>query len=164
MAKRGVVVEVRGAKDLRRALREIEDAAAKKGMQAELKTEYRIAARIVEAAAKGEVKAGATGKSGDSRWGGAYSGSGKLAASIKAKGTLTGASITAGGPRVPYAAPIHWGWPSRPNKTKGHRGGPIAANRFLTRAAAQSQDAIANVLEDGLRRFIDKVAAAQGGE
>lgn len=139
----GIVVQVKGAKELRRALRQIEDAAERKGMQAELKSEYRTAARVVELAARQE----------------APQRSGRLAGSIKAKGTTTGGAVTAGGLKaVPYAGPIHWGWPSRPNKARRWRGGPIAANRFMVRAAQSSADQVADILEGGLRRLVDKVA------
>ena len=136
------VVKVTGAKELRKAIRQLEDAAAKKGMQADLKGAYRTAAWAVEVQAKMEVPRR----------------SGRLAGSIKAKGTTTGASIVAGGLKsVPYAGPIHYGWPSRPNKSKGWRGGPIKANPFLTRAAAGSIDIVRDVLADELQRVLDKV-------
>lgn len=135
------VVKVTGAKELRKSIRQIEDAAAKKGMQADLKGAYRTAARAVEVQAKMEAPRR----------------SGRLAGSIKAKGTTTGASIVAGGLKaVPYAGPIHYGWPSRPNKSKRWRGGPIAANPFLTRAAAGSIDIVRDVLADELQRVLDK--------
>lgn len=135
------VVKVTGAKELRKAIRQVEDAAAKKGMQADLKGAYRTAARVVEVAAKTEAPRR----------------SGRLAGSIKAKGTTTGASIVAGGTKaVPYAGPIHYGWPSRPNRSKGWRGGPIAANPFLTRAAYGSIDIVKDVLADELQRVLDK--------
>lgn len=135
------VVKVTGAKELRKAIRQIEDAAAKKGMQADLKGAYRTAARAVEVQAKMEAPRR----------------SGRLAGSIKSKGTTTGASIVAGGLKsVPYAGPIHYGWPSRPNKSKRWRGGPIAANPFLTRAAAGSIDIVRDVLADELQRVLDK--------
>ena len=136
------VVKVTGAKELRKAIRQLEDAAAKKGMQADLKGAYRTAARAVEVQAKMEAPRR----------------SGRLAGSIKAKGTTTGATIVAGGLKaVPYAGPIHYGWPSRPNKSKGWRGGPIKANPFLTRAAAGSIDIVRDVLADELQRVLDKV-------
>lgn len=37
---------------------------------------------------------------------------GRLGASIRAGATKRTASVRAGGARVPYAPPIHWGWPS----------------------------------------------------
>jgi len=136
------VVKVTGAKELRKAIRQLEDAAAKKGMQADLKGAYRQAARVVEVAAKTEAPRR----------------SGRLSGSIKAKGTTTGASIVAGGLKsVPYAGPIHYGWPSRPNRSRGWRGGPIKANPFLTRAANDSVDMVAKILEDELQRVLDRV-------
>jgi len=136
------VVKVTGAKELRKAIRQIEDAAAKKGMQADLKGAYRTAARAVEVAAKTEAPRR----------------SGRLAGSIKAKGTTTGASIVAGGLKsVPYAGPIHYGWPSRPNRRRGWRGGPIAANPFLTRAANDSVDVVRELLEQELQRVLDRM-------
>lgn len=136
-----VAVKVTGAKELRKAIRQLEDAAAKKGMQGELKGAYRTAARAIEVAAKQEAPRR----------------SGKLAGTIKAKGTTTGAAVTAGGSKaVPYAAPIHWGWPSRPNKARGWRGGPIAPNKFLVRAAMDNRDVVREILEDELNRVLKK--------
>ena len=136
------VVKVTGAKELRKAIRQLEDAAAKKGMQADLKGAYRQAARVVEVAAKTEAPRR----------------SGRLSGSIKAKGTTTGASIVAGGLKaVPYAGPIHYGWPSRPNRSRGWRGGPIAANPFLARAANDSVDMVAKIIEEELQRVLDRV-------
>lgn len=136
------VVKVTGAKELRKAIRQLEDAAAKKGMQADLKGAYRQAARVVEVAAKMEAPRR----------------SGRLAGSIKAKGTTTGASIVAGGLKsVPYAGPIHYGWPSRPNRSRGWRGGPIKANPFLTRAANDSVDVVRELLEQELQRVLDRM-------
>lgn len=127
-------------REVRRGLREIEDAAARKEMGKELRSAYRAAARVVEVAARGE----------------APSRSGRLAGSVKAKGTQYGAAVTAGGAKVPYAAPIHWGWGTRPNRARGWRGGPIAANNFLIRAKDQSKDAVRDALERGLREFVDR--------
>ena len=135
-------MKVTGAKELRKAIRQIEDAAAKKGMQADLKGAYRTAARVVEVSAKQEAPRR----------------SGRLAGSIKAKGTLAGASVVAGGLKaVPYAGPIHYGWPSRPNKSKGWRGGPIKANKFMTRALEASVPEVVDVLSAELQRVMNKV-------
>lgn len=38
---------------------------------------------------------------------------GRLAASIRAAGTQKGAKVRAGRSAVPYAGPIHFGWPAR---------------------------------------------------
>lgn len=38
---------------------------------------------------------------------------GRLAGDIRASGTKTAGTIRAGRKRIPYAGPIHWGWPAR---------------------------------------------------
>ena len=38
--------------------------------------------------------------------------SGKLAGSIRAGATLYSGTVKAGGGKIVYAAPIHWGWPA----------------------------------------------------
>lgn len=153
-------IKVEGTKELRRALRQLEDKADAKRLGQELKQEYRRAAEIVTGTAKDEVKLGATGSSGSDRWGGAHKPTGKLAASIKPKGALRGAAVVAGGPKVPYAAPVHWGWYSRPNRQKGWRGGPIQENRFMTRAANKRRDEVRDAIESGIFRMMREVEAA----
>jgi len=136
------VVKVTGAKEIRKAIKKIEDAAEKKGMQADLKNAYKAAAQVVESKARSEAPRQ----------------SGRLANSVKAKGTLAGASVVAGGLKaVPYAGPIHYGWPSRPNKSKGWRGGPIKANKFMTRALEASVPEVVDVLSAELQRVLNKV-------
>ena len=54
---------------------------------------------------------------------------GRLAGTIRAAGTRTRAEVRAGFARVPYAGPIHWGWPR-----KG-----IRPSLFLTTAAAATE-------------------------
>lgn len=39
--------------------------------------------------------------------------SGKLKSTIRAAGTARAGIVRAGFKRVPYAGPIHWGWPAR---------------------------------------------------
>ena len=51
--------------------------------------------------------------------------SGTLAGSVRGNQAKTMAAVRAGGARVPYAGPIHWGWPRR----------NIAAQPFLVDAA-----------------------------
>lgn len=55
--------------------------------------------------------------------------SGRLAASVRSSGTVSAGIIRAGRKSVPYAAPIHWGWPSR----------GIKATPFLTLGAQTSE-------------------------
>lgn len=85
--------------------------------------------------------------------------SGKLQKSIRASSTVGVGVVKAGGARVPYANPIHWGW-NRPVRkwSKGRiGGGPIAATKFLTRAADDEMANIRRMYQDVLadlsRRF-----------
>lgn len=55
--------------------------------------------------------------------------SGKLAGSIRAMRQVKRARIVAGRASVPYAAPIHWGWPAR----------GIEANPFISQAAQETE-------------------------
>lgn len=54
---------------------------------------------------------------------------GKLAASVRSARQLRRTRITAGRASVPYAAPIHWGWPAR----------GIDANSFISNAARATE-------------------------
>lgn len=85
------VYQIDGARELRKQLRA---ASADLG---DLKAAHAEAGRIVEPVAKGRVPVR----------------SGALRASIRSSGTQTTAVIRAGYARVPYANPIHWGWPAR---------------------------------------------------
>lgn len=55
--------------------------------------------------------------------------SGKLARNIRAGATQKAAIVRAGGKRVPYANPIHWGW------FKRH----IKPNMFVQRAGVENE-------------------------
>jgi len=79
--------------------------------------------------------------------------SGRLARSIKVKTKRGNAFVEAGGKPLPYAKPIHFGWPTRPNRAFGWRGGPIRPNPFLYDAADRRRD-------DVLRRYIEGVEKA----
>lgn len=54
---------------------------------------------------------------------------GALRRSVRSSGTVSAGIIRAGRKRVPYAGPIHWGWPSR----------GIRATPFLTQGAQTSE-------------------------
>ena len=60
--------------------------------------------------------------------------SGRLRETIRAAGTKTAGRVRAGFKRVPYAGPVHFGWATRPNPSRGIRGGPITPNPFLYEA------------------------------
>jgi hypothetical protein len=93
MARAGhTLVQVEGGRELRKRLRTIE------GGLAELKTEHRWVANYVQ---------GRAGPAAPRR-------TGALAATGRASGTNTSSIVRYGtARRVPYAAPIHYGWPAR---------------------------------------------------
>ncbi|WP_219732108.1 hypothetical protein [Streptomyces finlayi] len=72
---------------------------------------------------------------------------GKLDKSIKVTASAKGAVIKAGSAsRVPYAAQVHFGWPSR-----GQR-----ANRFLFRAMARKSTQVAATYERRIAAVVQK--------
>jgi HK97 gp10 family phage protein len=73
--------------------------------------------------------------------------SGALAGSIRAAKLASGVAVRAGSARVPYAGPIHWGWPAR----------NIAAQPFLTNAAQQTEPEWTALYEEALDKIIDTV-------
>lgn len=85
------LVEIEGARELRRQLR-----AAGDDME-DLKEINRAAAEIAAGAARMRAPRD----------------SGALAGDIRASGTKTAGVIRAGRKRLPYAGPIEWGWPAR---------------------------------------------------
>lgn len=85
------VVEVRGARQLRRSLRRAGDDLE------DLKAAHARVARLV---------AGVATSTAPRR-------TGRLASTVRPAGTKTQAIVRAGYARVPYANPIHWGWPRR---------------------------------------------------
>lgn len=90
MAKRPLV-QIDGARELRRTLRAAGDDLE------DLKEANQVAAEIAAAAARSR----------------APKRSGRLAADIRASGTKTAGIVRAGRKKLPYAGPIHWGWPAR---------------------------------------------------
>lgn len=66
---------------------------------------------------------------------------GKLRRSVKIRATGRKAELVMGSPaRVPYAPPIHWGWPRR----------NIASNPSLITGIVRSRDDVAAVYAEGL--------------
>jgi hypothetical protein len=101
------VYTVEGAKELRRALK-------RAGVDVQqLKDTHAEVAELVKARALQRVPVR----------------SGALRESLRSSGTVSGAIVRAGGRRVPYASPIHWGWKKR----------NIEANPFIYGAADDTQ-------------------------
>ena len=82
--------------------------------------------------------------------------SGRLRGTIRAAGQATGAVVRAGYAVVPYAGPVHFGWPSRPDAQRGWRGGPIAPNPFLYEALDQRRDEVFADYERRVGRLVDE--------
>lgn len=124
MAKRALV-EVEGARQLRRTLRQAGDDLG------DLKDANKRAAEI---AAAGALR-------------NAPRRSGALAGDIRAAGTKTAGVVRAGRKRLPYAGPIHWGWPAR----------GIEAQPYLTEGAQQTESVWVPMYEKELDEALAKV-------
>lgn len=124
MAKRPLV-EVEGARQLRRTLRQAGDDLE------DLKDANKQAAEI---AATGARRAAPVL-------------SGALSGDIRAAGTKTAGVVRAGRKRLPYAGPIHWGWPAR----------GIAAQPYLTEGAQQTETVWVPLYEEELDKALAKV-------
>ncbi|MFT3877423.1 MAG: hypothetical protein QM708_13520 [Propioniciclava sp.] len=72
---------------------------------------------------------------------------GRLASTIRSSGTSTGSIIRAGYARVPYANPIHWGWPRR----------NISPNPFLTDGAQQTEPEWIEVYQAAIDEALNQV-------
>lgn len=72
--------------------------------------------------------------------------SGRLAGSIRATASPTRADIRAGGAGIPYAMPIHWGWPKR----------NIRKQPFLFDALRDMRPEIERAYEDGITQLADE--------
>jgi hypothetical protein len=73
--------------------------------------------------------------------------SGALVGTIRAERATTEVRVTAGGPGVPYAGPIHWGWPAR----------NISAQPFLVNALDQAETSVVGIYADEVERTVAKI-------
>lgn len=126
MAEDFVGVKVLGLAQLSRDIKKADSELVK-----EIKKEAKVALTdLVKPAAERRVPVGLTGK---------------LKKSIRVSVVSAKASLMAGRKTVPYANPIHWGWPSR----------GIAKTEFLTEAIYEKQDKI----EGAYFRVVDRLLA-----
>lgn len=134
----GPAIQVDGMKELLAALREIDKAAM------DMKDANQAAGQLIVDEAKMIVPKR----------------SGRLERTIRANRAAGAATVRAGTSGVPYAGPIHFGWPSRPNPAKGWRGGPIQPNPFLYDAVDHRRDEVVEAYEkyiDGILRKNDLI-------
>lgn len=122
-------VRVEGGRELRRSLRR----AA--GNLNDLKAAHGAAGAIVAAAAKPRAPRGP---------------SGDLGASVRSSGTTTAAIVRAGYASVPYAGPIHWGWPAR----------HIAPQPWLSTTAQATEPTWLAIYETAVERVLDTITGA----
>jgi hypothetical protein len=123
-------VQVEGARQLRASLKR-----AGVGVT-ELKAAHAEVAKLVEDRARPEAPRR----------------SGRLAASMRSSGTQSAAVVRAGGAAVPYAGPIHFGWPAR----------HITANPWILDAAEAARDSWENVYLSHIEDLIQLVEGAPG--
>jgi hypothetical protein len=76
--------------------------------------------------------------------------SGRLAASVRGNRAAASAVVKVGTASLPYAGPVHWGWPAR----------HIAANPFAVNAAHDTEPAWTATYLDAIDRIIGKVRGA----
>lgn len=119
-------IRVDGVDELRRALRQVKDSELDDEMK---KIHADLAREIVDRALPNvPVRTG------------------KLKASVRSAGTVRDAIGRVGKASVPYAAPIHWGWPKR-----GIKGRP-----FLTDAAQAVEKDITERYDQQVDEMLDK--------
>jgi hypothetical protein len=137
MARRGAI-EVQGVKVFTTRLKKMDD-----GTRKELKSVYIQSANIVFRNALPRVPVR----------------SGNLKSTLRVSASTRSGSVRAGGKRLaPYAGPVHFGWPNRPNYNKEWFGGPIRPNTFLYAAL----DARRSEVEFQFARGVMKAAKKAG--
>jgi hypothetical protein len=137
VASRGRI-EVQGVKVITKRLKQMDD-----GTRKELKSVYIQSANIVFRNALPRVPVR----------------SGNLKSTLRVSASTRSGSVRAGGKRsAPYAGPIHFGWPNRPNMQKSWYGGPIRPNTFLYSAL----DARREEVEFQFARGVMKAAKKAG--
>jgi len=126
-------IEVEGAKELRKAIRKMESTELKEA----LKSANKAAAEVFVPYSKENVPVV----------------SGKLRQSIRATGAQAQGAVRAGyAARVPYAGPVHFGWPQQNIKAQPFIDDAIAEHLGEGRAVYEEAiDAIVRQLETDLR-------------
>lgn len=139
MASRGRI-EVQGVKVITKRLKQMDD-----GTRKELKSIYIQSANIVFRNAMPRVPVR----------------SGRLRASLRVSASTRSGSVRAGGKRsAPYAGPVHFGWPNRPNLARSWYGGPIAPNPFLYSALDARRDEVEFQFARGVRKAAKRAGLA----
>lgn len=77
---------------------------------------------------------------------------GALAGSLRSSGTKGAAVVRAGRARVPYAGPIHWGWPRR----------HITAQPWIYEAAQQTEPVWQDTYLTAIQAIVDTIEGTPG--
>lgn len=125
-------IRVDGARELRSAIRRAES----RGLVDELKRANREAAEVVAYEAQTIVPVK----------------SGRLLESIRASGTQAAGIVRAGRGSLPYAGPIHFGWPAH----------GIEPNPYLYDAADNRVDEVLSQYEHAIERVLAALTALPG--
>lgn len=128
MSNRDVAVKVEGLGQL------VRDLKAAGGSIDDLKAANQAASRIVLDASRSRVPHR----------------SGRLAASGRINRALKKANVLYGSASVPYAGPVHWGWPSR----------HIPAQPFVVDAAEATQPEWLETYEREIQKVLDDIKGA----
>lgn len=136
--------DIIGVEGLRAFARALKDAES--GLLDELKDTHREVGELVASTARANAPRR----------------SGRLAASIKSARAQSGVVVSAGRKSIPYAKPIHFGWPSRPNRARGWRGGPIRPQPFLYDAVDQRRSEVVRVYAERLEEIAAKIERQAG--
>lgn len=131
-------IQVEGLKRLQRALKK----AGADDLLAMLKEANTEAALSVESAARPNVPTR----------------TGRLVGSLRSSGTARAGVVRIGKARVPYAGPVMFGWPSRPDKGRRWRGGPIKPNPFLYDALDRRRAEVEALYLQRIERLADSIA------
>ena len=141
MAQPAGIVQVAGARELRRSLKAAGDDLS------DLKAAHKQAAEIGVRAVQPITPVR----------------TGRLAASVRGAGTTTAAIIRAGKKAVPYAGAVHWGrkmWPSMistPNPPRKRVYSFIKPRLFIVDGVTDVEPAWVAVYEKALEEALDKV-------
>lgn len=122
--------EVVGTDEVRRQIRRMQDAVSKTSATSDLKGIHADAAKLVQADAERITPVR----------------SGKLKNTLRSTGTVKAGVVRAGFSKVPYAGPIHFGWPKR----------NIRPNPFLYKAADQRANEVLELFDQRVNALIRK--------
>jgi len=118
-------VQVLGAKELRKTLKQAGEDLG------DLKDVHQAVGNMIVSVARGL----------------APSRTGALAGSIRAGRLAGGVTVRAGSGSIPYAGPIHWGWPAR----------GIKAQPFLSDAATTTESQWVELYQAEVEKILDRV-------